>query len=117
MKNNACKRVFDRLRSYRAVIKQKPTSMDQESIKDLLAIQRVSRWIEEAVEILSRRNPKTSMDRDCDNFCQEKIEGLDRNESIEKLSSLIKTIFQRKEKHTEKNSIKQATQPKIQTTC
>ena len=91
--------------------------MDQESAENLLAIQRVSRWIEEAVEILSKRNPETSMDRDCDNFCQEKKEGLDRNESVEKLSSLIKTIFQREEKHTEKNSIKQATQPKIQTTC
>ena len=33
---------LDRLRSCRAAIKQKPTSMDQESVKDLSAKQKVS---------------------------------------------------------------------------
>ena len=36
-------------------------------------------------------------------------------ESVKKLSSLKKTVFQREKKHTKKNAIKQATQPKIQT--
>ena len=37
---------LNRLRSCRAAIKQKPTSMDQESVEDLSAKQKVSQWIE-----------------------------------------------------------------------
>ena len=41
----------------------------------------------EAIENLLRRNLEISMDRDCNNFYQEKKkEELDRNESIEDLS-------------------------------
>ena len=64
--------------------------MDRESVKNLSAGQRAqnsARWIEEAIEILSRRNPESSMDRDSIKICQEKDkEGLNRKESIEDLS-------------------------------
>ena len=77
----------NRSRSCRAAIEQKPTLMDREFVENLSARQKVSRWIEEAVEHLSRRNPETSMDRDYVNFCLEKKkEGLNRRESIEDLS-------------------------------
>ena len=37
---------LDILRSCRATIEQKPTSMDRESVEDLSSRQKVSRWIE-----------------------------------------------------------------------
>ena len=37
---------LDGSRSCRATIKQKPTSMDRESVEDLSSRQKVSRWIE-----------------------------------------------------------------------
>ena len=37
---------LDESRSCRATIKQKPTSMDRESVEDLSSRQKVSRWIE-----------------------------------------------------------------------
>ena len=69
---------------------------------------------QEVVENLSRRNPETSMDQDCDNFYREKKkEGLDWNESVEDLSKSYrawrKGVFQgRKTQRDECN--KQATQ-------
>jgi len=58
-----------------------------ESIENLLARQKVTRWIEEAVENLSRRNPETLMDQECNKIYQEKKkEGLDRREFVEDLS-------------------------------
>ena len=42
MKNNACKKVS----TDREAIEQKPTLMDREFVEDLLAKQKVSRWIE-----------------------------------------------------------------------
>ena len=61
--------------------------MDREAVVNLSARQKVARWIEEVVEHLSRRNPETSMDRDCDkNYREKKKEGLDRRESVEDLS-------------------------------
>ena len=62
----------DRSRSCRAAIEQMPTSMDRESVEDLSARQKVSQWIEEAIEILLRRTPEILMDRNCVNFCREK---------------------------------------------
>jgi len=51
----------------------------------------------EAIEKLSRQIPESSMDRKCANFCQEKNKGgLDKYESIEKLSSLKKMSFSRR---------------------
>ena len=63
-------------------------------IENLLRIYRpdkklknLARWIEEAVENLSRRNPKISMDQESVKIYQEKEkEGLDRRESVEDLS-------------------------------
>ena len=53
-------------------------------------------------------------------ICRESIDQTESfsmdQEFVKKLSSLKKTVFQREEKHTEKNAIKQATQPKIQST-
>ena len=61
--------------------------MDQEAVEDLSTRQKVSRWIEEADEHLSRRNPEISMNRDCDKIYREKKkEGLNRRESVEVLS-------------------------------
>ena len=58
------------------------------------------------------------MDRDCDNFYREKKkEGLDRNKSIEKLLNLKKEMFFKKGKTHRDKCNKQATQPKIQSTC
>ena len=90
-------------------IKRKPTSMDRESVEDLLARQKVSRWIEEAVKILSRRNPKILMDWNCVNFCREKKkEWLNSRESIQDLSrscqAWIKWVFQRDEKNIKMNA-------------
>ena len=49
--------------------------MDRESVEDLSARQKVSRWIEK----LSRQSSEISMDRDCDNFYRDKKKkGLDR---------------------------------------
>ena len=77
----------NRSRSCRVTIGQKPTLMDREFVENLSARQKVSRWIEEAIEHLSRKNPETPMDRDYVNFCPEKKkERLDRRESIEDLS-------------------------------
>ena len=53
----------DRSRSCRASIEQKPTSMDREFVEDLLARQKVSRWIKETVEVLSRRTIEILTDR------------------------------------------------------
>ena len=62
-------------RSCQAAIKWKPTLMDRESVEDLSARQKVSRWIEK----LSRQSSEISMDRDCDNFYRDKKKkGLDR---------------------------------------
>ena len=61
--------------------------MDREAIENLLARQKVARWIEESVENLSRQSLESSMDRECVNFYREKKkERLDRNEYIEDLS-------------------------------
>ena len=68
-------------------------------------IRNMARWIEEAVENLSRRNPEILMDRESFKIYWEKEkEGLDRRESVEKLSSLKKTGFSRREKHIEMNA-------------
>ena len=65
----------------------KNTSMDREAVENLSARQKVARWIEEAVEHLSRQSVESSMDWDCVNFCQEKKKkGLDRYEPIKDLS-------------------------------
>ena len=61
--------------------------MDGEAIKNLLARQKVARWIEEAIEHLSRENQETSINRDYDKIYREKKkEGLDRRESVKDLS-------------------------------
>ena len=83
--------------------------MDQEAVEDLSARQKVSRWIEEADEHLSRRNPEISMNRDCDKIYREKKkEGLNRRESVEVLSRSCrawrKWVFQRREEHKEINA-------------
>ena len=73
--------------------------MDREADENLSAKQKVARWIEEAVEHLSRQSLESLMDRECVNFCQEKKkERLDRNKSIEKLSSLKKMSFSKRGK-------------------
>ena len=100
---------LDRSRRCRESIKRKPTSMDWESVEDLSARQKVSRWIEEAVEILSRRNTKILMDWNCVNFCQEKKkECLDSRESIQDPSRSCqawrKWVFQRDEKYIKMNA-------------
>ena len=53
---------LDQSRSCRATIKQKPTSIDRESVEDLSSRQEVSRWIEnlsriyqEAIKTKSRK--------------------------------------------------------------
>ena len=75
------------LRCCRGSVDGKNTSMDGEAIKNLLARQKVARWIEEAIEHLSRGNPETSINRDCDKIYREKKkEGLDRRESVKDLS-------------------------------
>ena len=60
------------LRSCRAAIKQKPTSMDRESIEDLSSRQRVSRWIVNLSGSYQDKFSKTSMGWDCDNSCLER---------------------------------------------
>ena len=81
----------------------KSTSMDQDSVENLSARQKVSWWIKK----LSRQIPKSSMDRDCANFCQErKKEGLDRCKSVEKPSSLKKTSFSKRGKTHRNECIK-----------
>ena len=61
--------------------------MDREAVENLSARQKVARWIEEAVEHLSRQSVESSMDRDCVNFCREKKKKeLDRYEPIKDLS-------------------------------
>ena len=67
-------------------VDDKNTLMDQEAVENLSARQKFFRWIEEVVEYLSRRNPKTSMDRDCNKIYRDKKkEGLNRRESVENL--------------------------------
>ena len=62
----------------------KNTSMDREVVENLSARQKVSRWIEK----LLKQIPESSMNQNCTNFFQEKKkEGLNRYESVEKLSS------------------------------
>ena len=84
-------------------------------------LRKLARWIEEVVEILSRRNPKISMDRECDKIYREKKkEGLDRRKSVEDLSRSCrawrKGVFPGgKTQRDECN--KQSTQPKIQSIC
>ena len=64
----------------------KSTSMDQEALENLLAKQKVARWIEEVVEHLLRRNLETSMDRDCDKIYRDKKkESLDRRKYVKDL--------------------------------
>ena len=76
-------------RCCRGFVDSENTLMDRESVKNLSAGQRAqnfARWIKEAIEILSRRNPESSMDRDSVKICREKKkEGLDKRESIEDL--------------------------------
>ena len=68
---------------------------------------KLAQWNEEAVENLSRRNPKISMDRESVKIYQEKEkERLDRKESVEKLSSLKKEGFSRREKRIKMNAIR-----------
>ena len=93
----------------RGAIDGKNTSMDRGSVENLSARQNVARWIKEAVEHLSRRNPEVSMDRESNKIYQEKKkEGLDRRESVEDLSRSCrawrKWVFQRREKHIEMNA-------------
>ena len=91
--------------------------MDREADENLSAKQKVARWIEEAVEHLSRQSLESLMDRECVNFCQEKKkERLDRNKSIEKLSSLKKMSFSKRGKTQRDECNKQATQTWIQST-
>ena len=86
--------------------------MDRGFVENLSARQNVARWIKEAVEHLSRRNPEVSMDRDSNKIYQEKKkEGLDRRESVEDLSSLKKMSFSKKGKTHRDECNKQATQP------
>ena len=67
---------------------------------------KLAQWNEEAVENLSRRNPKISMDRESVKIYQEKEkERLNRKESVEKLSSLKKEGFSRREKRIKMNAI------------
>ena len=74
-------------RCCRESVDDKNTSMDREVVENLSARQKVTWWIKEAVEHLSRRNLETSMDWDCDKICREKKKvGLDRNEFVRDLS-------------------------------
>ena len=87
----------------------KDTSMDREAVENLSAIQKVSRWIKEIVEHLSRQSPEISMERDCINFYwDKKKEGLDRYKFVEDLSRSYrawrKGVFQRREKHIKMNA-------------
>ena len=71
-------------------------------------IRKLARWIEEAVENLSRRNPEISMDQESVKICQEKEkERLNRRESVKDRSRSCrawkKKVFQRREKHIEMN--------------
>ena len=92
MKQNAMDdKIIERCKTCKKQCTQE--DLDGSRVVELLSSRSQPRWIEQ----LSSR-PKVS-------------------QWIEKLSSLIKkTFFQREEKHTEKNAIKQATQPNIQTT-
>ena len=61
--------------------------MDQESVENLSAKQKVAQWIEEVVENLSRRNLEISMDRDFVKiFLDKENERLDKREYVEDLS-------------------------------
>ena len=85
------------LRCCQESVNGKNTLMDREVVENLSSRQKVAWWIKEAIEHLSRRNLETSMDQDCDKICQDKKkEGLNRRESIEKLSSLKKMSFSRR---------------------
>ena len=96
-------------RCCRESVDGKHTSMDREAVENLSAIQKVSRWIKEIVEHLSRQSPEISMERDCINFYwDKKKEGLDRYEFVEDLSRSCrawrKWVFQIREKHKEMNA-------------
>ena len=55
---------MNRSRCCREFVDGKSSLMDQDSVENLSARQKVARWIEEAIEYLLRRNPETLMDRD-----------------------------------------------------
>ena len=62
---------------------------------------------QEAIENLSRRNPETSMDQDCDNFYREKKKGgLETNLSriYREAIKLEEKEFFKEEKHKEMNA-------------
>ena len=72
---------------------------------------KLARWIEEVVEILSRRNLESLMDWDFVKICQEKKKkGLNRREFVEKLLRLKKKSFSKKGKTHRDECNKQATQ-------
>ena len=86
----------------------KSTSMDRTAIEKLSAKQNLSRWIENLSRSYREKFQKASMDQKCVKiYWEKKSNSLDRQLSIEKLSSLIKTSFSKRgKKH--KNKYNQA---------
>ena len=94
---------LDRSRRCWATIKQKPTSMDWESVKDLSSRQKVSRWIKNLSRSYRDKVQKarwieialTSIET------RRKRGSIDSNQSrgVKKLSRLLKNSFSRREKH------------------
>ena len=80
-------------RCCRGFVNGKNTSMDQESVENLSAKQKVAQWIEEVVENLSRRNLEISMDRDFVKiFLDKENERLDKREYVEVLSRIYRRL-------------------------
>ena len=95
-------------RCYRGSVDEKNTLMDRKAVENLLAKQKVARWIKKAVKHLSRRNLETLMDWDCNKiYGERKKEGLYRRESVKDLSRSCQAW--RKTQRDECN--KKATQP------
>jgi len=111
----------DRSRSCRAAIKQKPTLMDRESVKNLSARQKVSQWIEQlsrsyweklqitqwieiALTSVNKRRKRVSIDSNLSRICREAIE-LDKNKKINKIKN--KNNFSKRKK-THRNECNQA---------
>ena len=95
-------------------------SMDQKAIEKLSTKQKLSQWIENLSRNYQEKFQKASMDQRCIKICQEKkSKGLDRQLSVKicrEVVELDKKQFFKERKNTEMNAIKQATQPKTQTT-
>jgi len=104
---------LDRYESIKVLLRScwwKITSMDEDSVKNLSARQKLSQWIEmllisyrdkfqiawwieDAIRSVEKRSPRGSINRNLSRICREAFE-------LEK-----KTVFQRKDKHTKMNAI------------